>query len=191
MEAFLRNFLPRLLTKSSFAIYAHQSKQEMLGRLEARLLGYSKWLPSNMRVIVLLDRDRDDCIELKARLEAACGKANLRTPSSSGGAAYQVLNRIVVEELEAWYFGDWEAVRTAYPKSPANVSSKSQYRNPDNISGGTWEAFERVMQRAGYFKGGLRKIEAAQNIAPHITVERNTSHSFRLLCDALASFEGK
>ncbi len=34
--------------------------------------------------------------------------------------------------------------------------------DPDAIPGGTWEAFERVLQRSGYFQTGLRKLEAAQ-----------------------------
>jgi hypothetical protein len=28
-----------------------------------------------------------------------------------------VVNRLAIEELEAWYFGDWEAVRAAYQSS--------------------------------------------------------------------------
>jgi hypothetical protein len=41
------------------------------------------------------------------------------------------------------------------------------------------------MQRAGYFKGGLRKIEAARTIAPHIDPDRSTSRSFQVLREAL------
>jgi hypothetical protein len=34
-------------------------------------------------------------------------------------------------------------------------------RVPDDIKGGTWEAFQHVLQSSGYFTDGLRKIEAA------------------------------
>jgi hypothetical protein len=88
--------------------------------------------------------------------------------------------------LEAWYFGDWEAVRIAYPDVGENIPRHRNYRDPDRIPGGTWEAFERVMRRAGYFPGGLAKIEAARMIAPHIDPERNSSQSFRFFYSALA-----
>jgi hypothetical protein len=43
--------------------------------------------------------------------------AGLITKSScQKDKSFQVLNRIVVEELEAWFFGDVQAIRQAYPK---------------------------------------------------------------------------
>ena len=60
-------------------------------------------------------------------------------------------NRIVMEELEAWNFGDWEAVRAAYPRVSKGVPRQVGYRDPDAIAGRTWEAFERIMKRSGYF----------------------------------------
>jgi hypothetical protein len=62
---------------------------------------------------------------------------------------------------------------------------KAAYRAPDKIKGGTWEAFLRVLQQAGYFTTGLRKIEAARAIAEHMVPSRNTSPSFCALRDAL------
>ncbi|MDX9724338.1 MAG: DUF4276 family protein [Myxococcota bacterium] len=92
--------------------------------------------------------------------------------------ALGLLPQLPIEELEAWYFGDWEAVRTAYPRVKANVAQQASYRFPDAIKGGTWEAFERILQRAGYFKTGLRKLEAAKAIAAHLEPTRNSSPSF-------------
>ena len=86
-------------------------------------------------------------------------------------------NRIVVEELEAWYFGDWQAVRRAYPKVSPHIPSRAGYRDPDGITD-TWEAFERILQRAGYFANGLRKTEAARTIADHMDPAVNRSGSF-------------
>ena len=96
-----------------------------------------------------------------------------------------VVNRLAIEELEARYFGDWEAVRAAYPRTSATIPSQSKYRNPDAIAGGTWEAFERVLQKAGYFTGGLRKVEAARAVATHMEASRNTSPSFCAFRDVL------
>ena len=101
-----------------------------------------------------------------------------------------VANRLAIAELEAWYFGDWDAVRAAYPKVSATVSSKANYHNPDDIAGGAWEAFERVLQRAGYFAGGLRKVEAARAVADHMVPSRNVSRSFRAFRDVLLEMAG-
>jgi len=110
---------------------------------------------------VLLDRDDSNCMELKAKREAAAASARLITRTTSGGQNWKVANRIVIEELEAWYFGAWSSVRRAYPKAPEHVRQRSGLRHCDKINGGTWETFQRIMQSAGYFEGGLRKIEAA------------------------------
>jgi hypothetical protein len=66
----------------------------------------------------------------------------------------------------------------AYPGVPEQVPRQSRYRDPDAIEGGAWEALERILQRAGYFRSGYRKIEAAREIVEHMTPEKNRSHSF-------------
>ena len=102
-----------------------------------------------------------------------------------------MVNRLAIEELEAWYFGDWPAVKSAYPKVPATVPQKAGYRDPDMITGGTWEAFERILRRAGYFDAGLRKIEAARAISAYMDPWQNNSRSFQSLRDALVDMRPK
>lgn len=178
-EALLRAFLPRVLGDCTFQVYPHLCKDDLLLRLPERLRGYASWLPATWRIIVVVDRDDDDCKLLKAKLDEAASHAGLSVRSSVVGDSLQVINRIAVEELEAWYFGDWEAVRMAYPKVPAGVPAKERFRDSDAIKGGTWEQFERVLQGAGYFRGGLRKIEAARQIGPYLEASRSRSKSFR------------
>jgi hypothetical protein len=185
MEAALRLLLPRLLGQVSFEVYPFQCKDELLARLPARLRGYRPWLPESWRVVVIVDRDNDDCQQLKNRLEHMARGAGLTTKSSARCQQYRVVNRLAIEELEAWYFGDWEAVRAVYPRVSENIPRKSAYFDPDAIGGGTWEAFERVLGKAGYFKGGLRKIEAARTIVPHMDPDRNSSRSFQAFRDVL------
>jgi hypothetical protein len=98
-----------------------------------------------------------------------------------------VINRIVVEELEAWYFGDWQAVRSAFPSVPESIPRQAGYRIPDEIRGGTWERFEQVLKRAGYFSTGLRKLECAKAVARHMRPERNGSRSFQAFLEALSA----
>lgn len=191
MEAALRELLPRILGVVAFDVFAHQCKDDLLKRLPERMAGYAKrrksdfWFRDHARIVVVVDRDDDDCEELKALMESIAAKAGVPTRSSSKGRAYSVINRIAIEELEAWYFGDWEAVLGAFPNVPPTIPSKSGFRDPDAIAGGTWEALERILQRAGYARGGFRKIESARRIAARMVPGRNRSASFQALVTAL------
>jgi hypothetical protein len=100
-------------------------------------------------------------------------------------ADWQLVNRIAIEEMEAWYFGDWQAVRSVYPRVSSTVSSRAPFRVSDAIQGGTWEAFERILQEHGYFAGGLRKTEAARKIGAAIDPYRCRSESFIKFRDAV------
>ena len=74
-----------------------------------------------------------------------------------------------------------------YPRVSPNVPQQAGYRDPDAIQGGTWEAFERILKKRGYFRNGrLRKTEAARAIASNIDPARNRSRSFAAFRDALA-----
>lgn len=186
METFLRELLPRLLPQDrTFEVHPFQGKCDLLAKLEPRLRGYATWLPNDWRIVVVVDRDNDDCLDLKRRLEDAAGRAGLRKRTRSRGAPWQVVNRIAIEELEAWYFGDWAAVCSAYPRVSATVPRRRKFRDPDAIVGGTWESFEHVLQQHNYFKGGLLKIEAARAIGAQVDPTRSTSHSFRVFHHAL------
>lgn len=181
-EAALRTLLPNLLDEQTFHIYPHSGKHDLLGKLPDRLRGYKSWLPPDWRVVVVVDRDSEDCHALKMKLEEIASDAGLPTRSVARHS-YSVVNRLAIEELEAWYFGDWNAVRAAYPEVPEGVPRRKNYRDPDAIAGGTWECFERILQRAGYFRNGLRKIEAARAIAAHWEPDANASRSFQVLRD--------
>lgn len=197
MEAALRLLLPKVLGELSFEIYPHQCKDELLLRLPQRLRGYGQrrksdaWFRDRCRIVVVIDRDDDDCAKLKRRLEKFANDAGLATRSSEKGGAYVVVNRLAIEELEAWHFGDWEAVEAAYPRASSTIPSQPKYRHPDEIAGGTWEAFERVLQKAGYYRGGLRKVESARAVATHMQPSRNTSPSFCAFRDVLLEMAGQ
>ena len=184
MGRFLNGLLPRVLPDEvEFRVSAFNGKPDLLKNLEKRLRGLRNSLRPGDRIFVVVDRDCEDCRQLKERLEREAGRTGLVTRTASDGGAWQLVNRIVVEELEAWYFGDWEAVRAAYGRAPENVPRKSKYRCPDAIKGGTSEAFERVMKSE--FRTGLRKREAAGKISKHIDPDRSSSPSFRIFYEAI------
>lgn len=92
---------------------------------------------------------------------------------------------IVIKELEAWYFGGWEAVHKAHPRIAPNVPKQARHGNPDAIRGGTWEAFARMMKNQRYFQTRLGRIKAARTIAPDIGPAHNLSRSFSVFHDTL------
>jgi hypothetical protein len=186
VEAALGALLPKLLPQRDFQIIRFQGKQDMLRNLLSRLRGFKLWLPENWMLLVLLDRDRENCQDLKRQMEEIAMQAGMTTKTAvPENARFQVMNRIVIEELESWFFGDWEAVRQVYPKVPPTIPSKQEYRDPDAVAGGTWEALERIFQRAGYFESGLRKIELARSVAPHMDIARNRSRSFQVFREGI------
>ena len=158
MEEALYTLVPRALGESAEVnVRLYQGKQDLLTNLATRLRGYRHWLPKDARIIVLIDEDRQDCVALKAELEKIAHESGLVTRSQPApDGTFQVVNRVVIEELEAWFFGDPVALHTAFPRLPATLGESSAYRNPDAIKGGTWEALRRVLQRAGYYPDGVR-----------------------------------
>jgi len=186
-EAALDVLLPRLVGRDvGYQIHPHEGKKDLLDRLPSKLRAYSKWIPADWRLVVLVDLDGDDCRKLKRQLETAAQTANLKTKSrAKGRQTFQVLNRIAIEELEAWFFGDVAALCVAYPGVPQTLGEKKGFRDADGIKGGTWERLEAVLQKAGYFRGGLAKIEAARRIAEHMDPGRNRSRSFHVFRDGL------
>ena len=76
-------------------------------------------------------------------------------------------------------------MRDAFPRVSSTIPNKPRYGKPDAIPD-TWEGFEYILKQHGYFRTGLRKIEAARAIAPKIDPARNRSPSFVAFRDALA-----
>jgi hypothetical protein len=186
-EAFLQRILPTILGPITFTIHVHFGKSDLLKKLEGRLKGYSHWLPNDWRIIVLVDRDDEDCLDLKQSLEGIAATAGL--PTRSVNAQWKVSNRIIIEELEAWYFGEWNAVTQAYPRVPNSIPAKAAFRDSDAILGGTWEALERTLKKAGYFPEGLPKLEVADAVGTHFNAEACSSNSFGQLLNALSDVE--
>lgn len=187
-EEALRLLLPKILpTTWTFELRNLQGKENLLKQLKTRLQGYVNWNMPDLRVVVLVDRDDDNCENLKRQLEGAALAVGLPTKTTARGGAFVVLNRIAIEELEAWFFGDVEAIVAAYPKVPSTLAAQARYRDPDAVAGGTWEALERVLQSRGYHPGGLAKLKAARDIAQHMDPTRNRSKSFQVFKDGLAA----
>lgn len=172
--------------RATFKVVNFGSKDKLRKNLEARLRAYKKRIEKGeaLRLLVLVDRDADDCERLKAELERDAQRAGLSTKTAPDGEGrFKVVNRVVVEELESWFIGDPEALRRAFPKLPAINPKKGIFANPDN--GGTWEALHRHLKKHGIYRSSYPKKEAARRIGAQMDVTRNRSTSFRNFRDGL------
>ncbi|MBN2378223.1 DUF4276 family protein [candidate division WOR-3 bacterium] len=190
-EEVLKRIIPRLFYKEIiYRILTHQGKKDLLSKLPCRLKGYSRWIPKNYRIVILVDRDNENCHTLKSALEQAALISGLTTKSSvQTHEPFQILNRLAIEEIEAWFFGDVQALNSAFPRVPETLGRKAKYRNPDAISGGTKEALEKVFQSYGYYKTGMPRIEVAKKVSSFMNPSINKSKSFQTFKDGIEKLQ--
>jgi Domain of unknown function (DUF4276) len=181
----LKEFLPLCLAPDTeYQVRNFSGKSDLLKKLPDRLKGYKAWIPHDYLIVVLIDRDDQDCIGLKQQLEDIATNAGFITKTKNN-RCFQVLNRIMIEELESWFFGDVDAIVKAYPGVKSSLAQQEKYRDPDAIQGGTWEALERILQRARHHQGGLDKPKAAREIAQCMNPQNNRSKSFQVFYEGL------
>lgn len=88
------------------------------------------------------------------------------------------LVRIVCAELESWYLGDLEAVGIAYEtESIRSRQNNRKFRDPDRL-GNPKEELKKLVKT-------YQQISGARNIARHMKIDSNTSHSFRVFIDGI------
>lgn len=157
MKALLDVLLLKILPSDSFLCIPHEGKQDLEKSIPRKL---KAWRTPAIFVIVR-DKDRADCIEIKKRLVDLCDQAG-RSDS---------LVRIACHELESWFLGDLSAVEKAFAiKNLSTQQQKSKFKEPDKLSNAS-EELEKLVK-------GYRKVSGARKIAAHMNIHQNYSHSF-------------
>src|SRR5690348_9361720 len=83
MEVVLRSILSQLANESSehtWETHPHQGKQDLLKWLPGKMRAYSHWLPKKHpyhHIVIVLDRDSQDCKELKNYIQKIVANANM------------------------------------------------------------------------------------------------------------------
>ena len=132
------------------------------------------WRKPNARFIVLHDQDSQDCAKLKTELRRLC--------EQGGKPGASVC--IVCRELEAWYWGDLDAVAKAFPGfKPNQVKDRAQYRNPDGI--------QKPARVLGKYIPEFHKGLASQAIPKHMDIHGNRSPSFQYFLKRGAALEAE
>jgi hypothetical protein len=164
---------------------ADPAKRILLDRMPKILRGYAKNEGIDA-VVVVLDSDRNDCAAFLAELKAL---------SDECGMWSKTLFRLAIEEMEAWYLGDRDALLRAYPH--AKTKALDGYVQ-DSVCG-TWEVVadalypggSKKVKKAGWPLPGQLKHEWAENIGPELDIENNASPSFCKLRDGLRRLIGE
>lgn len=157
--------------------------KSLLHNLAAKLRAYGNENDPDLVIIVLVDLDdRKDCKEFKSNLLNLLNFCEKKP---------RVLFRIAIEELEAWYFGDFKALKKVYPD--LNQDIFKQYIQDSQI--GTWEMFAKMIDsnilNLIETKGKRsplileEKLKWTKMIAPNLNIEENQSPSFCCFRDGL------
>ncbi len=159
-KVLLDELLPRILPEGvSFLTIPHEGKSDLQLSIPKKL---AAWNVPDTRFVIVQDQDSNDCKELKQELSRLCEPYHK-----------PVLIRIACHEMEAWYFGDLEAVTEAYGKNLTLLAGKRKYREPDLIENPKRELRKLVPQH--------EQIAGARRIAPFMNPEKNRSTSFQML----------
>jgi len=155
------------------------AKRALLNQLPRLLAGYGK-TPGIDAVLVVLDSDRRDCKVFLQELQELATKCN---------PAPNTMFRLAIEEMEAWYLGDREALMKAFPKARKDVLNRYEQ---DSVCG-TWELLADAVHpggsaaivQAGWPLPGQVKHDWAEKIGPLMDIEHNLSPSFCKFRDGL------
>jgi hypothetical protein len=148
------------------------AKRALLNQLPRLLSGYGK-TPGIDAVVVVVDNDERDWKVFLGELKALLTKCD---------PAPNTIFRLAIEEMEAWYLGDRQAILAAYPK--AKMAVLDSYEQDSTC--GTWECLadavypggSAAIRKAGWPLPGQVKHQWADAIARHMNVEENKSPSF-------------
>ncbi|GAB4217422.1 MAG: DUF4276 family protein [Synechococcales cyanobacterium] len=158
-------------------------KRIMLDRLPGLIKGYGNTFSAypnySFALIIVCDLD-DRCLKVfREELFSCLDKCNPKPPTYFC---------VAIEEVEAWYLGDLEAVKKAHPNAKSSILNT--YVN-DSICG-TWEKLADAVFPGGSAKlskhsaqVGEAKSAWAKEICPHMNVNENSSPSFCYFRDKL------
>ena len=167
LEGIRRLFDPEI-AQSKWKIIAHQGKQDLLGGLPTTFRAQAR-LGGDRKIVVLCDKDSDDCCELKRKIRD-------KVPAKLRGST---LIRIVCCELEAWYLGDKNALVAAYPDC-GRIGRRDWKKNPDDCR--PPKPSDKIKEKAR----GFNKVAAGEKVSGKIrNLKDNRSPSFRVFVSGL------
>ncbi len=200
-EAALEILIPKIISdEHTFNIHAYKGigripqglksssdpkKRILLDQLPKLIQGYGKTFAGypagySAVLIIICDLDRRCFRDFRRELLGCVEKCEVKL---------EIYFCIAIEEGEAWYLGDINAIKAAYPNAKDTVLTA--YEN-DSICG-TWEKLAdavfsggaKQLKKLGWQSVGQEKMAWAVNISPHMDININQSPSFCYFRDKL------
>jgi len=168
----LRVLVPSLVPEHITCHFVpHEGKSDLEKSIPRKLRA---WRTPGVRFVVVRDKDQGDCRDAKNKLLELCRNGN--RPDT--------LVRIVCHHLESWYLGDLAAVEKAFNLNGiARRQDQQKFRDPDVLSNAEQELRKLVPQ--------YQKVSGSREIAQHLEVNNNRSHSFRVFLSGVRSLFGE
>ena len=173
LESWLKQYLPG--DNIAFRIFDFRGKDDMKNKLKKRIRAYRSEGNFIYKHFVVMDRDRDDCAELNEMLVKICASAGFEVRKC--GSSWQAATCIVIEELEAWYFGDWDAVKSCYSRVSSTIPRKPRFKKSDKIEKPS-QRLEKIFKDS-HIEDKFRKTRIAENVGRAYNADRSTSPSFK------------
>ena len=143
-----------------------QGKQDLEKNLVRRL---RHWNLPDSAFVIMRDQDFEDCQVVKQGLVDLCQKSDKDN----------FLVRIACRELESFYLGDLKAVEEGLGiKGIAKQQRRKEFRNPDMIHKPSKKLKHLTDDR-------YHKVQGSRDIAPHLSLVGNYSHSFTVLIEGI------
>ena len=166
MRILLEGLLPRLFPGLLFQCVPHEGKQDLEKSIPRKL---KAWREPGVRFVVIQDQDSADCHQVKTNLVQLCQSTGRR----------DVLVRVACRELEAWYIGEPQALKQAFPStrpSALRELGKRRYQNPDTVV--------RPSDIIAKLIPEFQKRSGARRMAAFLSRE-NASNSFRVFIEGI------
>lgn len=160
MCVLFEGLMPRLFPGVPYLCVSHDGKKDLEKSFPRKL---KAWNEPGVRFCVIRDNDGADCRVLKQHLVELCPEDRRE----------RCLIRIACQTLEAWCFGDPDALARAYQRPElGDIGRKAGFRDPDTISNPSGKLQEFVEE--------FQKVSGARALGRELT-RQNASTSFQAL----------
>jgi len=165
MKVLLEGLLPRVMPALRFLCVVHEGKNDLEKNIPRKL---RQWREPGARFVIVRDNDGADCTRLKDTLVGLVPEERRE----------QTLVRIPCQELEAWYFGDPDALALAFSDPDLRtLGTRARFRDPDRVS----EPSSALAELAPAFQ----TVSGARAMGRLLDPSRNTSRSFHVFLEGV------
>jgi Domain of unknown function (DUF4276) len=158
----------RLGIENQVIVIPHEGKNDLERSFPRKIVHWRN--PQRTRFVICRDNDGSNCVILKQRLRDLLPQTT----------HHEFKLRLVMNELEAWYLADLQALRSAGLISQGFLEQnqdKKIFRSPENLNNAKQE-FKKIVKTNG-------QITLARKIAPHLELENERCSSFKHFISAI------